>query len=225
MVDFLWNLSKSSFSLLGKKERMFPLFCFPFVVFRGVALNFLKTIFDTMKLILCAEVSQALILQGFSGIEKARWFWSNHRAYVVGVRWLEHPTSWSRTKRSTKLSHTPKYEIMFMKKTEEREPSAHLSPVAWSPRSLGAALLPTLPALRGIAARKRSLIVFTCSQTEPHPEIWWEIWCGKGGRTPTDPRYLVIIAQPFGFVKSIRLNFHGKAVNFILHISPCEVFP
>ena len=31
--------------------------------------------------------------------------------FLVGVRWFEHPTSSSRTKRSTKLSHTPKCKI------------------------------------------------------------------------------------------------------------------
>ena len=36
----------------------------------------------------------------------------NDRSYMVGVTGFEHATSWSRTKRSTKLSHTPKYEIL-----------------------------------------------------------------------------------------------------------------
>ena len=32
---------------------------------------------------------------------------------LVGVRWFEHPTFWSRTRRSTKLSHTPILNFSF----------------------------------------------------------------------------------------------------------------
>ena len=33
--------------------------------------------------------------------------------FLVGVRWFEHPTFWSRTRRSTKLSHTPILNFSF----------------------------------------------------------------------------------------------------------------
>ena len=61
--------------------------------------------FDTMKLIFCAIMSEALIPQGFLDIEKERklqyhWY-HNFRSYLVGVGRLELPASTSQMSRAT----------------------------------------------------------------------------------------------------------------------------
>ncbi len=96
---------------------------------------------------------------------------------MVGVTGFEHATSWSRTKRSTKLSHTPEY-IILKNCFANFIFSCFANAYALSP------LQPTaLPSLtnslvnRRVAATQNSLLhpppaaqgVFP--QTEPHPEI------------------------------------------------------
>ena len=39
--------------------------------------------------------------------------YQNHRAYLVGVTGFEPMASWTRTKRDTKLRHTPKAKILY----------------------------------------------------------------------------------------------------------------
>ena len=84
--------------------------------------------------------------------------------FLVGVRRFERPTSWSRTKRSTKLSHTPKnkykIEMKIFPKRKARE------------QALLRLVLRT-PMHKFVLANhtsQRLVFLETHLQTEPHPE-------------------------------------------------------
>ena len=80
--------------------------------FESLNFDFCVFNFDTMKLFYYAELAEAHMPQGFSGIEKERklqyhWY-HNFRSYVVWMTGFEPAASCSQSKRSTKLSHIRK---------------------------------------------------------------------------------------------------------------------
>ena len=99
---------------------------------------------------------------------------------MVGVRWFEHPTSWSRTKRSTKLSHTPKYKL-FRKGKQRGKNQAHISPHSHSHLGRSGKPCSRYSLLGGVSLRENSHRLFSLAHKLSHTPITKTLYHSEAG--------------------------------------------